>query len=75
MRFIAARSRATSARPWKEAAAFRAQAIFSQTLTNAQVLTHLLDCGMDVQSAVELMPSGNLAGGADFRREAFALGV
>lgn len=96
----------------------------SQTLTNAQVLTHLLDCGMDVQSAVEhprwcntktgdflmehefpeslaqeltalghkvarkddgyfygsakaveLMPSGNLAGGADFRREAFALGV
>ena len=96
----------------------------SQTLTNAQVLMQLLDCGMDVQAAVEhprwcntktgdflmeyefpeslaqeltalghkverkddgyfygsakaveLMPSGNLAGGADFRREAFALGV
>ena len=95
----------------------------SQTLTNVQVLNHLLDCGYDVQmavqaprwcntktgdflienefpesalaelarmghkakrrddgyfygsaKAVEYLPSGNLAGGADFRREGFALG-
>lgn len=96
----------------------------SQTLTNAQVLTYLLDCRMDVAAAVEaprwcntrsgdflleaefpqsvltklaevghsakqrddgyfygsakaieLLPSGNLAGAADHRREAFALGI
>jgi gamma-glutamyltranspeptidase/glutathione hydrolase len=96
----------------------------SQTLTNVQVLSSLLDSGLDVQAAVEAprwcntktgdflierefpesvaleltrlghkvkrlddgyfygsakaverLPSGNLAGGADFRREAFALGV
>jgi gamma-glutamyltranspeptidase len=95
----------------------------SQTLTNAQVLSHLIDCGMDVQAAVEFprwcntrsgvfliersfpeafaaalsrmghcasrrddgyfygsakvveaLPGGTLAGGADYRREAFALG-
>ena len=95
----------------------------SQTLTNMQVLSHLVDCGMDVQQAVEAprwcntrrgdfllersfpedfaaklsqrghpaerrddgyfygsakvveaLPTGALAGGADFRREAFALG-
>jgi gamma-glutamyltranspeptidase/glutathione hydrolase len=95
----------------------------SQTLTNAQVLSYLLDCGMDVQQAVEAprwcntrrgdfllersfpedfpaklserghraerrddgyfygsakvveaLSAGSLAGGADFRREAFALG-
>ena len=95
----------------------------SQTLTNVQVLNYLLDCGLDVQDAVErprwcnsrsgdflmerefpedmvpalaamghkasrrddgyfygsakaieLLPSGALAGGADFRREGFALG-
>ncbi|HEX5278992.1 MAG TPA: gamma-glutamyltransferase family protein [Micropepsaceae bacterium] len=97
----------------------------SQTLTNAQVLSHLVDCGFDVQQAVEFprwcnsksgqfliergFPTGftesllrdmgqralvrddgysygsakvvefsthgTLAGGADFRREAFALGI
>jgi gamma-glutamyltranspeptidase/glutathione hydrolase len=96
----------------------------SQTLTNVQVLNHLLDCGYDVQMAVqaprwcnnksgdflienefpesavaelarmghkakrrddgyfygsakvvEYLPSGNLAGGADFRREGFAFGL
>ncbi len=96
----------------------------SQTLTNVQVLTHLLDLGLDVQQAVEyprwcntktgdflmerefpeslvaqlaamghkakrrddgyfygsakaveLLPSGALAGGADYRREGFALGL
>ncbi len=97
----------------------------SQTLTNVQVLSHLIDCGFDVQQAVEfprwcnsksgqfliergfpahfgdallrdmgqravvrddgysygsakvaeLTPLGTLAGGADFRREAFALGI
>ncbi len=96
----------------------------SQTLTNVQVLSHLLDGGLDVQAAVEhprwcntktgefliecqyaeklvaelaglghnakrlddgyfygsakvveLLSSGNLAGGADFRREAAALGI
>jgi gamma-glutamyltranspeptidase len=96
----------------------------SQTLTNAQVLSHLLDGGLDVQAAVEFprwcntktgdfliecafpesrvaelaalghkakrlddgyfygsakvietLPSGNLAGAADFRREASALGI
>lgn len=97
----------------------------SQTLTNVQVLSHLVDCGFDVQQAVEfprwcnsksgqfliergfpeafsevllrdmgqravvrddgysygsakvveLTPQGTLAGGADFRREAFALGI
>lgn len=97
----------------------------SQTLTNVQVLSHLVDCGFDVQQAVEfprwcnsksgqfliergfpkaftevllgqmgqravvrddgysygsakvveLMPQGTLAGGADFRREAIALGI
>ena len=96
----------------------------SQTLTNVQVLSHLIDCGFDVQQSVEfprwcnsksgefliergfprhfidvllrdmgqravvrddaysfgsakvveLTPEGTLAGGADFRREAFALG-
>jgi gamma-glutamyltranspeptidase/glutathione hydrolase len=95
----------------------------SQTLTNVQVLNYALDCGLDVQAAVEAprwcntktgdflmerefpqnvvtalagmghkakrrddgyfygsakmiewLPSGALAGGADFRREAFALG-
>jgi gamma-glutamyltranspeptidase/glutathione hydrolase len=95
----------------------------SQTLTNMQVLAHLVDCGMDPQAAVEFprwcntrsgdfliersfpeefaatlsamghrasrrddgyfygsakvveaLPAGTLAGGADFRREAFALG-
>jgi gamma-glutamyltranspeptidase len=95
----------------------------SQTLTNMQVLSYLVDCGMDVQQAVEAprwcntrrgdfllersfpedfaaklserghraerrddgyfygsakvveaLPTGTLAGGADFRREAFALG-
>ena len=95
----------------------------SQTLTNVQVLSNLLDCGLDVQAsveaprwcntrtgdflmerefpesmvadlaamghkatrrddgyfygsakAIELLPSGALAGGADFRREGFALG-
>jgi gamma-glutamyltranspeptidase len=97
----------------------------SQTLTNVQVLSHLIDCGFDVQQSVEfprwcnsksgqfliergfpkdftdvllrdmgqravvrddaysygsakvveLGPHGTLAGGADFRREAFALGM
>ena len=96
----------------------------SQTLTNAQVLTYLLDGHMDVAAAVEaprwcntrsgdflveaefpesvlaalaevghkakrrddgyfygsakaieLLPTGNLAGAADHRREAFALGI
>lgn len=97
----------------------------SQTLTNVQVLSHLIDCDFDVQQSVEfprwcnsksgqfliergfpkhfielllrdmgqravvrddaysfgsakvveLMPQGTLAGGADFRREAFALGI
>jgi gamma-glutamyltranspeptidase/glutathione hydrolase len=97
----------------------------SQTLTNVQVLSHLIDCGFDVQQAVEfprwcnsksgrlliergfpkdftegllrdlgqravvrddgyfygsakvveLGSQGTLAGGADFRREAFALGI
>jgi gamma-glutamyltranspeptidase/glutathione hydrolase len=97
----------------------------SQTLTNVQVLSHLIDCGFDVQQSVEfprwcnsksgqfliergfpghftevllrnmgqravvrddgysygsakvveLNPQGTLAGGADFRREAFALGI
>ena len=96
----------------------------SQTLTNAQVLTYLLDCHLDVAAAVEaprwcntrsgdflieagfpgdvlgtlaevghaakqrddgyffgsakaieILPSGNLAGAADHRREAFALGI
>jgi gamma-glutamyltranspeptidase/glutathione hydrolase len=96
----------------------------SQTLTNTQVLAHLLDCRMDVAAAVEaprwcntrsgdflveaefpeavlvklaeaghkakrrddgyfygsakaieILPSGNLAGAADHRREAFALGI
>jgi gamma-glutamyltranspeptidase/glutathione hydrolase len=96
----------------------------SQTLTNVQVLSHLVDAGLDVQAAVEhprwcntktgdflmecefeesvvaelaalghkakrlddgyyygsakvieMLPSGNLAGAADFRREAFALGL
>lgn len=96
----------------------------SQTLTNAQVLTYLLDGRMDVAAAVEaprwcntrsgdflleaefpeavlaklaeaghkakrrddgyfygsakaieLLPTGNLAGAADHRREAFALGI
>ncbi len=95
----------------------------SQTLTNVQVLAHLIDCGMNVQQAVEAprwcntrrgdfliersfpddfagklsdmghraerrddgyfygsakvaerLPFGTLAGSADFRREAFALG-
>jgi gamma-glutamyltranspeptidase/glutathione hydrolase len=95
----------------------------SQTLTNVQVLTNLIDSGMDVAAAVEaprwcntrsgdfrieqefperlvaelqqlghaatraddsyfygsakaieILPSGNLAGAADHRREAFALG-
>ena len=95
----------------------------SQTLTNVQVLSYLLDSGLDVQAAVEAprwcnaktgdflierefpedivhaltafghrcerrddgyfygsakaiehLPSGNLAGGADFRREGFAAG-
>ena len=96
----------------------------SQTLTNVQVLSHLIDGGLDVQAAgeyprwcntktgeflmecefdeslvaelaalghkakrlddgyyygsakvIEMLPSGNLAGAADFRREAFALGI
>lgn len=97
----------------------------SQTLTNVQVLSHLIDCGFNVQQAVEfprwcnskrgqfliergfpkhftevllrdmgcravvrddgysygsakvveLAREGTLAGGADFRREAFALGI
>jgi gamma-glutamyltranspeptidase/glutathione hydrolase len=96
----------------------------SQTLTNVQVLSYLLDSGLDVQAAVEaprwcntksgdflierefpeemvsalarfghscarrddgyfygsakaieMLDSGNLAGGADFRREAFAAGI
>jgi gamma-glutamyltranspeptidase len=96
----------------------------SQTLTNVQVLSYLLDGGLDVQAAVEAprwcntksgdflierefpeeilpalaalghraerrddgyfygsakaierLPSGNLAGGADFRREGFAAGL
>jgi gamma-glutamyltranspeptidase/glutathione hydrolase len=97
----------------------------SQTLTNVQVLSHLIDCGFDVQQSVEfprwcnsksgqfliergfpehftellwrdmgqravvrddaysfgsakvvgLGSQGTLAGGADFRREAFALGI
>jgi gamma-glutamyltranspeptidase/glutathione hydrolase len=96
----------------------------SQTLTNVQVLSQLIDAGADVQTAVEhprwcntksgefriecefpptlveelaalghkakrrddgyfygsataieLLASGNLAGGADFRREAFSLGI
>ncbi|MDE2475339.1 MAG: gamma-glutamyltransferase, partial [Alphaproteobacteria bacterium] len=97
----------------------------SQTLTNVQVLSHLIDCGFDVQQSVEfprwcnsksgqfliergfpehftevllrdmgqravvrddaysfgsakvveLGSRGTLAGGADFRREAFALGI
>jgi len=95
----------------------------SQTLTNVQVLSHLLDCGFDAQKAVEFprwcntrsgdflietsfpdrfvtglaqfghraerrddgyfygsaklvekLENGALAAGADFRREAFALG-
>jgi len=95
----------------------------SQTLTNMQVLSHLVDCGMNVQQAVEaprwcntrrgdflleqsfpadfpvrlserghraerrydgyfygsakvveVLASGAIAGGADFRREGFALG-
>jgi gamma-glutamyltranspeptidase/glutathione hydrolase len=95
----------------------------SQTLTNVQILSHLIDCGFDVQKAVEFprwcntrsgdflvensfaedfvaalsrsghraerrddgyfygsakvvekLDSGALAAGADFRREAFALG-